>query len=127
MTESFVVETRESAFNLRARVVFMGSDLLVAVWGGDKPHVGAVTVSESHPSLKDPARKDATASTVCLLGHKEEALTRPIAEKLSRALAVNVVVVAGAHFDVIDKAGIEQVVDHGGILADLILERLSAV
>ncbi len=121
---SFSVETQQGSYDLKAHVFPIGKDVMVAIWGGDKPHIGAVSTSLPRPSLEDPSVVSATASTICFPGHKEDELTRNIAQKLSSALNAHVVVAAGAHWKTIDKDGIKTVMQNSKILTDLILARL---
>ena len=39
-------KTDKGEYDLEARVMVMGQDLLVAIWGGDRPHVGAVAMAQ---------------------------------------------------------------------------------
>jgi len=107
-------------------VRFIGKDLLVAIWGGEKPHIGAVSVAQPRPSLKDPKRVSSTASVICILGHKEDELAKAASEILSAALNTRVVVTAGIHWDNLDKNGIEKVIENSRNLVDMILEKTAS-
>jgi len=120
----FTLETNEGAYDLKAGVRLIGQDLLVAIWGGQKPHIGAVSMAQPRPSLKDPEITSATASVFCFLGHKEDELAKAVSEILASALKTKVVVTAGIHWDNIDKEGIQRVVQNTKTLVDLILDRL---
>ncbi len=50
--KEFTVKTEENSYNLSASVRLIGEDVLVAIWGGEKPHIGAVAVAQPRPSLK---------------------------------------------------------------------------
>jgi len=121
MTREFKVKTNESAYDLEASVRLIGQDLLVAIWGGEKPHIGAVAIAQPRPSLKDPEVMSATASVICLPGHKEDELAKAVSEILAAALNTPVVVTAGIHWDNISKDGIQRVIENSKILVDLIL------
>jgi gallate decarboxylase subunit D len=121
----FTVKTSHGVYDLEASVRFIGKDLLVAVWGGERPHVGAVAIAQPRPSLKDPERVSATASVVCLLGHKEDDLAKAVAEILAAAMNTTVVVTAGIHWDNLDAEEINQVLRNSEILVDLILEKIA--
>lgn len=120
------VKTNEGSYDLEASVKLIGQDLLVAIWGGEKPHIGAVSIAQPRPSLRDPKSTSATASVICLLGHKEDELAKAFSEVLSAALNTQVVVTAGIHWDNIDEQGIKKVLRNSEILLDLILERISS-
>jgi len=127
MTRVFKVKTNEGTYDLEASVRLIGQDLLVAIWGGEKPHIGAVSVAQPRPSLKDPEITSATASVICLLGHKEDELAKAFSEILAAALNTSVVVTAGIHWDNISKDGIQKVIENSKILVDLILERIASL
>lgn len=122
----FTVKTNEGVYDLEAGVRLIGQDLLVAIWGGEKPHIGAVSVAQPRPSLKYPEVMSATASVICLLGHKEDELAKAASEILAAALNTSVVVTAGIHWDNISKDGIQKVIKNSQILVDLILERIAS-
>jgi len=122
----FTVKTNEGVYDLEAGVRLIEQDLLVAIWGGEKPHIGAVSVAQPRPSLKYPEVMSATASVICLLGHKENELAKAASEILAAALNTSVVVTAGIHWDNISKDGIQKVIKNSQILVDLILERIAS-
>jgi hypothetical protein len=121
--KEFTLETDTGAYDLTASVRMIGSDLLIAIWGGEKPHIGAVAVAQPRPSLKDPAVTSSSASVICLLGHKEDELAKAAAEILAAALKTQVVVTAGIHWDNLAPEAIQCVVRNSEILVDKILER----
>ena len=85
MKESFLegkVKTKTGSFDIEAGVRRIGDDLLVAIWGGEKPHIGAVAVAQSRPSLKNPEITSATASVICFPAHKEDDLVKTVSEIL---------------------------------------------
>lgn len=118
------VKTQTGSFDIEAAVMRIGEDLLVAIWGGDKPHIGAVAAALPRPSLKDPAQSSATASVISFPAHKEHELVRRSSEKISAALNVPVVVTAGIHWDSLSKEGIATVMKNSELLVELILQKL---
>ena len=94
-------------YRLWARVLLAGDGLVVYVGGGDRPHVGTVAVAEPRQSLADPNRTSATSSVWNRLSHKDEALARPMAERLAARLGVVVVVTAGVHVEGLPPEGIQ--------------------
>lgn len=122
----FTTSTNTGAYDLTANVRRIGQDLLVAIWGGEKPHIGAVAVAQPRPSLKDPDVTSATASVICFVGHKEDDLAKAAAEILAAALETQVVVTAGIHWDNLSPDAIERVVRNSELLVDMILEKCVA-
>ena len=122
---AFRVKTEEGSYDLEASVQPIGRDFLVAIWGGDKPHIGAIAVAQPRPSLKDPARTSATASVICLLGHKEDLLAKSAAETLAAHLNTVVTVTAGIHWDNLSQPVIHKIIRHSQILVDRILKEIT--
>jgi len=63
-SKEFTVKTEEDAYNLSASARLIGDDVLVAIWGGEKPHIGAVAVAQPRPSLRDPQVTSSSASVI---------------------------------------------------------------
>lgn len=122
----FTISTHEGSFDLSASVRRIGEDMLVAIWGGERPHIGAVAMAQPRPSLRDPAATSATASVFCYVGHKEDQLAKATAEVLAAALDTRVVVTAGIHWDNIKADEIQQVIANSEILVDTILKRIAS-
>ena len=99
-------------YKVEAQVTLIGSDLLVALYGGSKPHIGSVAVALPRPSLKDKKQMSSTSSVYNFLGHKDYVIAQRVAELLSSRLNKNVVVVAGIHIDGISKKGIAKVIEN---------------
>jgi hypothetical protein len=103
----------QGRFRIEARVQPIGDDLLVSLWGGSRPHIGAVGMAVPRPSLANPKRWSATSSNYTFVGHKEDVLVKEAAEILAAALRKNVVVTAGIHYEVLkgrDLATIQRLV-----------------
>jgi hypothetical protein len=121
----FTVRTRTGRYDLDARVTRVGEkDWLVCIWGGERPHIGAVGMALPRPSLSDPHKTSSTVSVFTYPGHKEDHLVKEAAETLSAALGGNVVVCAGAHWDQLDPEGIRQVLSNSRSLVSMIMRRL---
>ena len=111
------VRTVETSRVIEARAVHIGADVLVYIWGGDRPHIGAVAAAQPRPSLADENKRSATCSVLTYLGHKEDEIVKLVAEHLSAVLDTHVVVTAGIHWDGLDQneirtigSGIEEII-----------------
>ena len=122
-TKEFSIQTKEDSYNLSASIRLIGEDVLVAIWGGERPHIGAVAVAQPRPSLKDPDVISASSSVFCFVGHKEDELAKASAEILSATLNTPVVVAAGIHWDNLDEEAILRIIKNSEILVDMILEK----
>jgi hypothetical protein len=86
-------------FLIEALVQEIGEDLLVSMWGGTRPHIGAVGMAVPRPSLADSRRWSATSSNFTFAGHKEDRMVKEVSEAIAAGLRRNVVVTAGIHWD----------------------------
>jgi len=121
-----VVRTAGSCLVLEAEAMRIGSDVLVAIWGGERPHIGAVAAACARASLADSTKWSATSSVLTYPGHKEDVVVKMVAEALSAALRTNVVVTAGMHWDGLSADAIERVVERCREIVNLLLEALGA-
>ena len=121
--EIVTVTDRETGRRLQAWVRRVGDDVVVAIGGGDRPHVGCVVLAV--PSPKGPAGDHTpSVSVLTIPPHKEEPIARPVAEALCRRLGGAIVVTAGVHETGIDRSGIEVYLRLGVDLAEAVAERL---
>ena len=120
----FKVEISKGPFRIHGHVQEMGQDLLVSIWGGTKPHIGAVGVAIPRPGLRDPRKWSATSSNFTFIGHKEDILVKQISERLASQLRRNVVVIAGIHWDDISNKEIKIIKNLAKELQGVILKRL---
>ncbi len=120
----FSVETSKGRFKTCGFVQQVGQDLLVSIWGGTQPHIGAVGIAAPRPSLKNPDQWSATSSNFTFPGHKEDALVKRISERLATQLKKNVVVTAGIHWDSLTLHEIKTKENLTGELSDRILKKL---
>ncbi len=118
--------THEGCYDLVANARLVGDDLLVAIWGGDRPHIGAVSMAQPRASLRDPSKLSATASVFTYVGHKEDILAKPASETLASALNKKVVVTAGIHWDDMEEKGIKRVIKNCEILIGMIVKEFSS-
>lgn len=95
--QDFTIEKGRIKINMKA--VVAGEDLCVIISGGDKPHIGCVTLSIPRPSLLDASKTSATTSTLNLIGHKDDEAAMYVSKTLASRLNKNVVVTCGIHID----------------------------
>jgi len=105
--ESISLAEGKGKFRVQCDAVEIGPDLVVKLYGGDKPHVGAVAVGIPRPSLAGDEKISASVSVFTLTGHKEDELAKMMAGKLSAALNRVTVLTAGIHIDNITPEGIK--------------------
>jgi hypothetical protein len=115
-----IFKTQEGIFDLSASVMKVGQDAVVVIWGGEKPHIGAVALAQPRQSLKDPEKLSATASVLCILGHKEDTVVKSVSERLAAAANRPVAVTAGIHWDNLQEADLNQILKNVEILIQMI-------
>ncbi|TKB26527.1 hypothetical protein FCL47_08930 [Desulfopila sp. IMCC35006] len=113
----------QDGFTVEACCMRMGDDYLLSIWGGT-PHIGAVAMAQPRDSLQDPARRSATASVFCYVGHKEDQVVKEVSERMSRELNTKVVVAAGLHWDELTPAGAAQVLRSVNVLITEIIQQM---
>lgn len=116
--------TGAPSYPVYAEARWIGDDLLVWIWGGDKPHIGAVAAAEPRPSLRDKSKMSATASVLTYVGHKEDVVVKSAAEVLAATLGTRVVVTAGIHWDTLSSPGIDVVLERCREVIGLLTDRL---
>ena len=119
-TNSRIFKTQEGRFELTASVTKVGQDAVVVIFGGEKPHVGAVALADPRRSLRDPETISATASVLCLTGHKEDAIVKAASERLAAAANRPVVVTAGMHWDSLQESDLNQIMNNVELLIKMI-------
>ena len=92
-------------------VAMVGDDCQITVYGGDTPHIGSVVLAVPRESLSGDGTLSATSSVINVVGHKDEAVLRLLAEKCAAAWNNTVVCSGGFHVDHISKTQIDEVVD----------------
>lgn len=96
---AFTLSKRKDDFEVFAEVHRVGDDCLVILWGGTRPHIGAIGMAQVRPSLRDAEKISASSSVFTYVGHKEDMVAKVMSEELTRRLGKNSVVVAGIHWD----------------------------
>jgi len=98
-------------FQIIAEALFCGDDLFVIISGGDKPHIGAISLVAKTPSIKNQFKDTFTNSVITVPGHKETDLAYFAAQKLAKDFKTTVVVSIGIHVEGITDDMIKQIND----------------
>ena len=120
------VENGHNGRSLTAWVCRVGHDIVITVGGGTQPHVGAVVLTQSHPSTQGARGASVTTSVLTIPPHKEEPVARPIAEAVCRATGRTTVVTAGIHEEGLDRNGIDTYLRLADTMANELAARLGA-
>lgn len=121
---SFTVAAGEGAYRVEALCALAGPDLCLCIAGGESPHIGAAALAVPRESLREGGELSATASVLCVTGHKEDELARQTALRFAARLNCRVLVSAGLHIDRAAERDIALLLDNCRAALDLALERL---
>jgi hypothetical protein len=119
-TNPIIFETQEGRLDLTATVMKVGQDVVVVIFGGERPHIGAVALAQARQSLKNPEKTSATASVLSILGHKEDVIVKSVSERLAAVANCAVVVTAGIHWDSIEESDLQQILRNVETLIQMI-------
>jgi hypothetical protein len=119
------VEDPDSGQRIEASIISVGEDLVVAVGGGQRPHVGCVVLAQPQPPKINGGKWSSSCSVLTIPPHKEEPIARGIATRLADALGRVTVVTAGIHDDNIDADGIATYLRLGDELAAKLMTHLT--
>ncbi|WP_073237500.1 hypothetical protein [Desulforamulus putei] len=112
MVKTLTVSAGEGRYRVDLSTSITAEGLVCQLFGGEKPHVGAVVLSIPRPSLQDPCQLSCNSSVLPMLGHKEDEIAKPLAEKLAKHFKQPVVLVAGIHIDHATAEEIKLLLDH---------------
>jgi hypothetical protein len=118
------VEDSQTGRSIVALIQTVGEDLVVAVGGGERPHVGCVVLGQP-TSSKTAGSWSASCSVLTIPPHKEEPIARGIATRLVERLGRVCVVTAGIHDDNLDAAGISDYLRLGEELAEKLVQHVA--
>ncbi len=125
VVRSFDVSEAEGRFEVFAKVFEIGPDCLVILWGGTRPHIGAVGMAQVRPSLRDPNKSAASSSVFTFVGHKEDMAAKMLSEELAKRLGRNTVVAAGIHWDDLTDAEIKIITKLSQSILEKIVEKFT--
>jgi len=119
------ISEKQDEYEVVAIVYELSDDCLVILYGGTRPHIGAIGMAQARPSLKDPKENAATSSVFTYTGHKEDMVAKALSEELTQRLGRNTVVVAGIHWDNLSAEGIEKIRSICRLITEKIVKELS--
>jgi len=97
----------------------------VNLFGGERPHIGAVALCFPWPLACNPAKTDITSAVLPVPGHKDGELAGELAKKIARACRLPVAMVAGLHIDHALPHEIERLVEASHRAAEELIDWLT--
>jgi len=116
-------EYADACCPLTCRVVPMGRDYAVTVYGGTLPHIGSAVMAQARQSLTGRGIS-ATSSVLNCVGHKDETIARMFAEKIAIQGNCTAVCVCGIHVDDATKEQIFQIQEGCKVLLGRVLAQM---
>lgn len=107
---------------MEAICIVCGSDINLCISGGEEYHIGASALAVPRPSLSDENNWSASASVMCVTGHKEDELARESALRLSSFFHCRVNVTAGIHVNKASSQDIELILKNYHVVIDKVVE-----
>ena len=95
-------------YSLSYCLIKTGAQYSVHVGGGEE-HIGSVALAVPRPGPDNAGKRSVTVSVLNVTGHKDEAVSRPLAESLCRAAGRPAVAVAGVHYHNLSPEGIRAI------------------
>ncbi|HIU63678.1 MAG TPA: hypothetical protein IAB06_01375 [Candidatus Avacidaminococcus intestinavium] len=94
-----ILTVGKKPYIIMADIVIMQKDIIVCIGGGDTPHIGAVSLATPRNSLRKDGSISASASVLCVVGHKDDEFARAASLYLASLFNTNVLVTVGIHID----------------------------
>jgi len=118
-----IIEGKDK-YKVKLVAVRSGKELTVIISGGKKPHIGAIAISIPRPSLKDSNKVSASTSVFTLIGHKEDELSKQIAENITKVTEKATVTIVGLHIDKATPQDIEYLIQNTQKVVDKLITKL---
>ncbi|WP_027356343.1 prenylated flavin chaperone LpdD [Desulfofundulus thermocisternus] len=115
----------EGKHRVQLQATLTGDGIILTLLGGEKPHIGAMVMSIPRPSMADPRKLSCNSTLVPRLGHKEDEIVKPLAEKLAKASGQVVVAIAGLHVENAQKEDINLLIDNSWQVMQQLLNALN--
>ena len=119
-----IASTGRGKYRVTAEAKTIGTDIIVSIWGGAKPHIGSVAVAIPRPSLKIPGKMSATSSVLNFVGHKDETVTKLFSERIAARLNRNCIATAGIHIENATNEDVDSIMKNCGTLCTRMLTLL---
>lgn len=120
----FTVYAGFGIYRIYGSVYKIGEDFLISVYGGTKPHIGAVAAAYPYLNINCTQKITTTSSVISFPGHKETEIALLISKTVSKSLKTNAAVTVGIHIDDIEESGIKQIIENSEILAKKIVKQI---
>ncbi len=127
MQRMSILKIRKGAgsYQIEAVAIRCGRDISVSFGGGRAYHIGAAALAIPRASLASPEKRSASASVLCVTGHKDDLLCREAALRICAALNAVVNVTVGLHLDCACAEDIQALTDNFYGAVDEVIQALT--
>ncbi|QQK08807.1 hypothetical protein [Miniphocaeibacter halophilus] len=105
-------------YKITCKTKLIGEDLVIFIQGGEKHHIGAISVGLPRESLNKKGAISSDATTVAIPYHKEDMIAREWAKNTSKIINRVTVAIVGIHIDDATSKDIEILMDNNNKLLD---------
>ncbi len=124
MIKQKVFSVGEGKYKITLIATITEEGLEAQIFGGEKPHLGAIALSTPRPSLSDTEQVSCSTIVIPLPGHKDDLIAKPVAEEIAKAWGSQVLTVVGVHVDNAGEKDIEKLIDNCHKVKSELLESL---
>lgn len=112
------LKRRLFGFDIHAQVTRLENGIAVLLAGGEKGHIGAVSIAETSDTevsdtkvtdTEDSKSSGAVCQTIAFPGHREDVLSEKWAKAIAGKKKCRAVVLAGIHYDKATKEQIQEI------------------
>ena len=121
-THLFPIRVGEGRLQVEASGERVGDDVHISVFGGSRPHIGAVALACPCPENREGVRT--FASVLCAPGHRDDLLAHALALRLCKATGRVVCLTVGLHVDAATDDDIQGLVRNAEAAAEALLPYL---
>lgn len=107
---------------MELELTITGDGIMGHLIGGEKPHLGAVVLCVPRPSLSNEEKRGSNSWVIPLLGHKDDEVTKPVAELIAISTGQPVSLAAGIHIDQATGDDIKHLIENCNLAAQKFLE-----
>ncbi len=112
------IEERDVILSCR----FVGEDIELLCSGGDRAHIGAVSLAI--PYRNDRGTFSASVSTLTVPEHRDDAISRALAERFAKGLGRVTIAICGIHFENASPSLIQTIQETVADMAGEMLEKV---
>ncbi|RZN55273.1 MAG: hypothetical protein DSO09_03375 [Candidatus Methanomethylicota archaeon] len=106
-----MIEFGEGKYKIYLNYFKIGDELLVIIYGGEKPHIGSISIcNNTYPF------------SISFLGHKDYIISHYASEKIFKKLNSKVIVICGIHIENATKEDIEILINNSKKCVEKFLE-----